>query len=169
MSPLLWLWMGVVYHLVFFRAINPAAVAFGAAFVLQSALLLRYGLGRDRLAFRPRLDDRGVTGGLLLAYALVGCALLGAALGHVCPAASTFGLPCPTTIFTLALLLWIMPPVPWPLLVIPVGSAVVGRSAAVQVGVREDFSLAVAALAVVAFAAAPRIRHRTTGLEPARR
>lgn len=34
----LWLWMGVVYHLAFFVAINPAASLFGALFVLQALL-----------------------------------------------------------------------------------------------------------------------------------
>ena len=166
---LLWLWMGVVYHLAFFRAINPAAVAFGVAFVAQAALLVWYGVLRARLAFRPRLDARGVSGGLLLAYALVGYPLLGAALGHGYPASPTFGLPCPTTIFTLGLLLWAAPPAPWPVLVIPLGWAIVGTSAAVQLGVREDFGLGVAALAVVVLTVTARLRHGPAGLEPARR
>lgn len=45
---------------------------------------------------------------------------LGVAIGHTYPAQPTFGLPCPTTIFTFGLLLWVRPPVPWSLLVIPV-------------------------------------------------
>lgn len=32
---LMWLWTGLVYHGLFFSPINPAAVAFGAAFALQ--------------------------------------------------------------------------------------------------------------------------------------
>src|SRR5689334_3555624 len=50
----LWLWMGIAYHLAFFRAINPAATAFGALFVAQGALFLWLGVRRDRLAFRVR-------------------------------------------------------------------------------------------------------------------
>ena len=34
-----WAWTGLVYHIGFFAAINPLAFAFGAAFVLESALL----------------------------------------------------------------------------------------------------------------------------------
>jgi hypothetical protein len=33
----LWLWMGGVYHLVFFRLINPAASLFGALFLLEGS------------------------------------------------------------------------------------------------------------------------------------
>ena len=32
---LFWLWMGIVYHWLFFASINPAARIFGALFVLQ--------------------------------------------------------------------------------------------------------------------------------------
>lgn len=35
-----WGWMGAVYHLAFFRDINPAAVLFGGVFVLQGLLFL---------------------------------------------------------------------------------------------------------------------------------
>ena len=43
---LFWLFAGAVYHLTFFREINPLAVVFGAAFVVQGLLLL----GRARRA-----------------------------------------------------------------------------------------------------------------------
>ena len=33
---LFWLWMGVVYHLIFFSEINKAARLFGALFIVQS-------------------------------------------------------------------------------------------------------------------------------------
>jgi hypothetical protein len=38
-----WLWMGLVYHLLFFSRINPLAYAFAALFVLQALLFLYYG------------------------------------------------------------------------------------------------------------------------------
>jgi hypothetical protein len=42
----LWLWMGGVYHLGFFRPINPAATVFGVLFVLEGvgAALIVYAL-----------------------------------------------------------------------------------------------------------------------------
>ncbi|HTO03870.1 MAG TPA: DUF6064 family protein, partial [Opitutus sp.] len=35
---ILWLWSGVMYHLVFFRSVNPAALIFGLLFVVQSTV-----------------------------------------------------------------------------------------------------------------------------------
>ncbi|HET7563810.1 MAG TPA: DUF6064 family protein [Gemmatimonadaceae bacterium] len=75
--------------------------------------------------------------------------LLGAVQGHRYPAAPTFGLPCPTTLFTLGLLMWAAPRTPRLVLVIPILWAVVGTSAAVQLGVWEDAGLAVAAVLTV--------------------
>jgi len=35
---LMWIWMGVVYHLLYFSSINKAAYIFGGAFILQEIL-----------------------------------------------------------------------------------------------------------------------------------
>ncbi|MGZ8491070.1 MAG: DUF6064 family protein [Gemmatirosa sp.] len=148
----LWLWMGLAYHLAFFRAINPAALLFAAAFVAQGMLFLWLGAWRDRITFAVRADRAGVAGAALVLYALVAYPLIGHVLGHRWPAAPTFGLPCPTTILTLGLLTWAAPRSPRvlaALLVIPIGWAVVGTSAALQLGMREDFGLTVAAVVAV--------------------
>jgi hypothetical protein len=142
----LWLWMGVVYHLTFFRAINPAAMIFGTAFIAEAALFAWLGVWRGQFTFRPRHDLAAVVGGLFVLFALVAYPLLGYALGHRYPAAPTFGLPCPTAIFTFGLLLWADAPVPRSVLLVPVLWAVVGTSAAAQLGMREDFGLLVAAV-----------------------
>jgi hypothetical protein len=156
---MLWLWMGVVYHLLFFRTINPAALAFGVLCIGQSVLFAWLGVQRGQVRFRPRWDAAGVVGGALLLYALVIYPALGYALGHRYPDAPTFGLPCPTTIFTFGLLLWTRPVAPRSLLVFPVLWAIIGTSAAVQLGVREDFGLPVAA--ALAIALLLRRRERT--------
>ena len=36
----LWLWMGVVYHILFFTEINKAAYVFGGFFIIQSWQLI---------------------------------------------------------------------------------------------------------------------------------
>lgn len=143
---LFWIWMGVAYHWVFFRAINPAATLFGVLFVLEGIGLVALGAVRRRLRFRFRATLQGLAGALLLAYALVAYPLLGYAAGHRYPAMPTFGLPCPTTIFTLGLLLWTEPPVPRVLLLIPLAWSAMGASAALQLGVWEDLGLVVAGL-----------------------
>jgi hypothetical protein len=140
----LWLWMGGVYHLVFFRAINPAATAFGALFALEGVLLLAIATWRGRLRFAWTRTLPGIVGAALIAYALVVYPIMAYALGHRLPATPTFGLPCPRAILTLGLLAWAVPPRPWGVLVIPLLWSAVGASAATQLGVWEDLGLVAA-------------------------
>ncbi|HEX6307750.1 MAG TPA: DUF6064 family protein [Longimicrobiales bacterium] len=140
----LWLWIALVYHAWFFRQINPAATIFAALFVGQAALLFVHGL-RAVERIRPTLTWAGVAGWLAVVYGLIVYPLLGAALGHRYPASPTFGLPCPTTLFTLGVLLW-MRPVRLRLFVIPLIWTALGTVAALELGVHEDLGLAVAAL-----------------------
>lgn len=142
----LWLWMGTVYHLEYFRSINPAATLFGVAFAAEAGLLVWFGVVRERLAFEPRFDAAGVAGGILMVYALAVYPEIGRALGHIYPAAPTFGLPCPTTIFTFGLFLWARPRIPLAVVIIPAAWAILGSVAALQLGVGEDAGLAVSAM-----------------------
>ena len=142
----LWLWMGIVYHVVFFSAINPAAYLFGVLCAGEAGALFVYGVLRTTLSFRLRPTVRGVLGAALVVYALVGYPLLGQFLGHDYPRSPTFGLPCPTTIFTFGMLLWAERSVPF-LVVVPAFLwAVVGTVAAVTLTMTEDLGLGVAGL-----------------------
>jgi len=152
----LWLWMALAYHLAFFRTINPAASFFAAVFVAQAMLLLWHGVLRPTILYRKRSDVYGVASGALIAYALVGYPILNYFSGHAYPKMPTFGLPCPTTIFTFALLVLALPSLPRVTLVIPILWALVGTAAAVQLGVREDFGLAAAAAVSTILALRPR-------------
>jgi hypothetical protein len=147
---LFWLWMGVIYHLIFFTAINPLAYAFGGLFILQGLLFLGSGTFRRKLSFGPAADVYGWAGGFFLLYGLLIYPLLGYFLGHVYPHSPTFGLPCPTTIFTFGLLLWTNKRVPKYLLVIPVLWSFVGFGAALQWHVLEDIMLLITGLAATA-------------------
>ena len=138
---LLWLWMGAVYHLGYFRSINPAAIAFGGAFLLGAAAFAWEGVARNRLRFDARDRAQSRIGYALIAYALVVYPLLAVLLGHAYPAMPTFGLPCPTTIFTLGMLALLRPPYPRYVLAVPVLWALVGVQAALLLGVPEDFGL----------------------------
>lgn len=140
----LWLWMGVEYHWRFFRPINPAATLFGAAFVVEAGMLAWATVFRSGISFRA---PRSLQGGLalaLLVYAFAVYPAVGWALGHRYPAAPTFGLPCPTTIATLALLLWTVERPPLTVMLIPWVWALIGSTAVFQLGVREDLGLPVA-------------------------
>ena len=157
----LWAWMGVVYHFAFFRSINPAAVVFAAAFVLEAAAFVVIGVVRGRLQFRVSAGASGLAAGVIVVYALAVYPLLGQAAGHVYPAAPTFGLPCPTTIFTLGLLLAAGPHLRKVLLLVPTAWAAVGTVAALQLGVVEDLGLPIAGLVTAFFIpAAPKTPSR---------
>ena len=140
----LWLWMGVAYHLLFFSRINPAAFSFGAFVIFQAVILFYAGVLKDELSFRFRFDTSGVIGVLLILYALVVYPLLGFVFGHVYPQSPTFGLPCPTTIFTFGLLLWTDKKVSWYILPIPFLWSLIGVAAALSLGIREDIALPLA-------------------------
>jgi hypothetical protein len=148
---LLWVWMGGVYHLWFFRRINPAAVVFGAAFLLQALLFAVWALTHRPDAAGRLRGARAWVGGSLLGYALAVYPLFGWSLGHRYPSSPTFGVPCPTTIATLGLLVWLSPPPPWWLLVVPLLWVVVGSSAAFALGIREDIGLLVAGVTASAW------------------
>ena len=144
---LLWAWMGIVYHLVFFARINPAAWLFGALFLAGSASFLWFGVLTNQLRFRAVGGVRGIPGWTLVVFSLALYPAIGYALGHRYPAVPTFGLPCPTTIFTLGLLLFAEPPVPRAVFIVPVLWAAVGSLAAFWFGVYEDLALMVAGVA----------------------
>jgi hypothetical protein len=161
-----WLWMGAVYHLGYFSAINPAANLFGLLFILQGLLFLYAGTLRGALQLRPERSLRTAVGLLLIIYALIGYPLLGHALGHTYPASPLFGMaPCPTTIFTFGVLLLAAGRVPLTLYMIPFLWALVGLSAAVNLKVYEDFGLTIAgALALALILQGNRRARRETAI-----
>jgi hypothetical protein len=146
---LLWVWMGVVYHWTFFRAINPAAAGFAALFVTQGVLLLGLAGRKESEETGFTRDRAGYTGLAIIGYALVLYPLIGLVAGHHYPHSPTFGLPCPTTLFTFGLLLWVRP-LGYGRLIIPVLWALIATMAALRLGVYQDLALPLAAaLAIV--------------------
>ncbi len=153
---LLWAWMGIAYHFVFFTAINPAAWLFGAVFLAGAGWFALTGVLNGRMRFSPRGGAHGWAGWILILFALVVYPLLGLYFGHRYPAMPTFGLPCPTTIFTIGILMFAMPPVPRSVFIVPVLWAAVGSMAAFRLGVFQDMGLLAAGLVgVVAAIIAP--------------
>ncbi len=152
---LIWLVNGVGYHWSFFADINPAARLFGAVFVLQGLLLAAAPLLFPGFRMAAARDVPTVVGLALAVFALAVYPVLGRLFGHAYPAVPVFGIaPCPTTIFTIGLLLlgsWRTSR--W-LLVIPALWGVVGGSAAVLLGVPQDYGLIAALLAAAGLALA---------------
>ena len=140
---LLWLWTGLVYHFLFFARINKAAYLFAAIFVVQSILLAYMGIIKRRLSFGINQSASGIVGGLFLVYALAIYPVVSDWLGHKYPLTPTFGVPCPTTIFTFGIILWTRGKPPLSLMIIPFIWSLVGFSAAVSLKMSEDFGLVV--------------------------
>lgn len=144
---LFWVWMGVFYHILHFSTINPAARLFGIFFILQGLLLVLIGGIRNRLTFRSVRDPYSVVGWCFIAYAMLIYPLIGSASGHSYPEIPMFGVaPCPATIFTFGLLLWARSQVPIYLVLIPFLWSLIGISAALKLGVPQDYGLGVAGI-----------------------
>lgn len=146
---LLWLWLGLAYHLAFFSAINPAAYAFAAVSVAGGLALLWFGVVRHQLSFRATRRLRAWWGWALVAFSLGVYPAWAVTAGHRFPEFPTFGLPCPTTLFTVGMLAFLVPPYPrWPLIA-PVLWCFVGAQAAFFLDVPQDLGLLVAGVAGV--------------------
>ncbi len=151
-----WLWAGGAYHFAFFSTINPAARVFGAAFILEGLLFLWYGAVKGRLDFRWGRSPRQVASIVLAAFSLAYPALVRLA-GFEWPAMPAYGVPCPTAILTMGLLLALPPGTHRGLAIIPILWATVAGSAAILFGVLPDYMLMVAGGVLIAYAAAPRM------------
>ena len=145
----MWTWTGVVYHGLYFSAINKAALAFGALFVLQGIGLFHAAIG-GRLRFGAAREGSAWLGWALVVYAAAIYPVLGVWSGHRYPELPMFGItPCPVTLFTLGLLLLTTAPVPRWLLAIPLAWSLIGGSAAFLLGVPQDWLLLFSGGAVV--------------------
>lgn len=159
----MWLWTGVVYHAIFFASINGAARIFAGLFVLQGLAFVATGVVGGRLFFSARGGAWGVVGWALIVYAGLIYPLIGLAAGHASERLPLFGItPCPVTIFTVGLLLLARPPLPAALVVIPALWSLIGGSAALLLGVPQDWMLPVAGVLLVA-----SLRRTRAGSAPA--
>jgi hypothetical protein len=165
----LWIWMGVVYHWVYFSPINPVARVFALLFVTQGILLIWAGPVRRRMSLASQPGGaQAAVGALLVVYALAGYPLVAMLAGQTYPAMPTFGLPCPTVIFTFAVLS-ASTGTPKTLFIIPLLWAAIGTSVAVSLGVVEDYALLPAALIAMWVAyLGSRTRFATNAAVPAR-
>jgi hypothetical protein len=146
---LLWLWMGVVYNIIIFASINKAAYLFGSLFIIQSVIFVYFGIIKRSLQFEYQRSFFSYTAIILVIFALIIYPLLGYTFGHIYPSSPTFGLPCPTTIFTLGIILFIRGRIRYLLIVIPLLWSVIGFSAALTLGIFEDTGLLAAGVITV--------------------
>lgn len=138
---ILWTWVALAYHLAFFSTINPLAYLFAGASLIGAVVLAWHGIVRRRLEFRWQADMRSVVATALVVFALVAYPAWMWLMGHRYPTFPTFGLPCPTTLFTIGMLAYLARPHPRGPLVVPVLWCAVGVQAAFLFGVQADLAL----------------------------
>jgi hypothetical protein len=156
---LMWALNGIGYQFLFFSTINPAAHVFAGFFTLEAILFAACSVAAKELRFEIGRDFRSFTGLAAIHYAMLIYPILGIQLGHGLMAGPMFGVaPCPTTIFTIGMLLlmrgrWVV----W-LSIIPLLWSLVGLAAALQLCIHEDLGLPVAGLSLVLVLAADTFR-----------
>jgi len=137
----IWAWTGIVYHWIFFSTINPLAKIFGIFFVIQAIAFLIYSLLLKDRFFELRKNCKSIVGIFMVMYAVVIYPALGFPFGHIYPDSPSFGAPCPSTIYTLGLLMLLAKKPPVWLYVIPLLWAVIGFNAALSFSIYEDYGL----------------------------
>ena len=149
----LWLWTGIVFHIMHFARIDFAATVLGALFLLQGLLLLLSGtiLGRVRFGF-----DGGAAGWfgiVLVAAAAVLYPLAALATGTDWRSVAYVGVaPATTILLTFGMLLLADRRTPWHLLVLPFVLACAVGARGYAIDMPQDVALPLAALATLCLA-----------------
>lgn len=143
---ILWIWIGIAYHLAFFTEINKAAYLFGGIFILQGLLILFNTFIKNRLAFTFTFQIKDYLGFFFILYGLIIYPIISYLVEGSFEKTIIMGLPCPSTIFTFGLFMLTNNKFPKYLLIIPSLWAVVGLSAAINIGVFQDVMILIAAL-----------------------
>ena len=154
--------VSAVYHLVYFVTINPAARLFGAIFLIQSALFFWLALRGPGLDVTWGRRPHQVLSAVFCVYAVL-YPFLGLATGLEWPRMPAFGVPCPTTLLTVGLLLGLAPKRLRSLSVIPVLWCLVAGTAALRLGIRPDLALYAGAVLLALYVVAPRALGGRTG------
>jgi len=147
---ILWLWIGIVYHIVIFTKINTTAYGFGGLFIMQGLFFLKETY-QGRLQFGYLQRSRYKVGMGLVLFSLAIYPILSFFLKLDIDQVISLGLPGPSVIFTFGCLLLIEKFLPKYLLVIPVLWSMIGMSAAYNFGVYPDYLLGLSALVTIYF------------------
>ena len=162
----LWIWLGAAYHLAFFARINPVAYGFGALSIVGGLMFAWHGVIRRRLEFSFAKNLRAGIGIALLAFALLAYPIWATLAGHGYPELPTFGLPCPTTIFTIGVLALASGTSLRAVFTVPILWSLVGSQAAFLLDVKPDLGLLVAGVAAVGLFIWPVRAHNTPSAVP---
>ena len=158
-----WLWVGIAFHLQRYATINWAAKYFGAAFIVESALLVWYGVIR-RLPFRDPNDAMRRFAPVVFVASVVIPPLAVLAQDRGWSQVDLAWLtPDATAMMTLALLLGATPRAPRLLLVVPIAWCLI---AALTLYALESPEAWVTVVAVIASCLALRGQRRSGLSQP---
>ena len=101
-------------------------------------MIIWSGVVRRRLNYAWVGGARAVIGAALIVYSLIVYPAWSILAGHQYPYMPTFGLPCPTTIFTIGILTFLEGPYPGSTFIVPVMWCLIGAQAAYLLGVHQD-------------------------------
>ncbi len=140
-----WLWSGIVFCILYWNKSFKFALIFGILLIIQGLIFI-YSFLKQNISFSYTWNRYSAIGILLIFYAMIAYFLIGLFIGHTYPQSFPFGLvPCPTTIFTLGILLWTDKKVPKHIIIIPALLSLVGIIALIK-GIYEDIGLLVLGL-----------------------
>jgi hypothetical protein len=145
----LWLWMGIVYHILFFADINPVANVFGIVFILQGILFFINGFRSEKLSYSFTPSSKDYIGYFLIVFGLLLYPVIGYLVNGALERTISLGLPCPTTIFTFGFLMLTSSKLPRYMLIIPSLWAILAFSAVIKFGVYQDAMLPVSAMLAI--------------------
>ncbi len=142
-----WLWNGIVFQGIFFSQLNPTSGYVSAVLLfIEGIIFIVTGVFKQDLSFNFKPDTFGIVGWFCVLYGMVGYPVIEYVLGRGYPQLAAFGLiTCPTTIFTLGMLLWADKRVPRYVLPILFLFVLMGVMP-VSIGIIEDIGLVVLGL-----------------------
>lgn len=143
---LLWIWVGLVYHIVFFTVINKLAFVFGTAFIVQGLVILINTFRKDQLTYSYYSQTKNYFGYLFILFSLIIYPLISYFIQGSFNRIIALGLLCPSTIFTFGCFMMTGDKFPKYLLIIPSIWAIIGVSAVIQFGVYQDFMMPITAI-----------------------
>ena len=147
---LAWLWVGVGYHILHFAALDFAAPAYGAFFVVQGLLLGWSALVRNGLSFRFKGDLFGWCGLALALAAALAWPLADGLWSPGWPSVRVVGLaPGPTAVFTLGMLLLGVGRTPLHLALIPLLWTLIAGATAWILSIPQDLVLPVVGIGAI--------------------
>ncbi len=155
----LWLWNGIVYQIMFFSKINPAAIGFGMLMSIEAVLILYESMLKRRLEFSTKYGPGRIAGYVFILYGLLIYPVADLIAGHNLTGIISLGLPCPTTIMTFGFFLLAGRQLRRYLLIIPTLWALMGLSAALNFGIYQDFVMVLAALTAILLPVAFNMRN----------